>query len=341
MRVLFLILDPQHPASRYRVMQYLDYLGAHGVMPIVEKFPESYAAWKGLVARRPGPDLVFIQKKRLNWLVWRLLRKAGWRTIYDVDDAVMYSSSRHRSPFSFTRMFRFKSMVRHCDAVIAGNGYLKSLAEPLNANVHWLPTCMDLRKYEYRRPSASGGDASTGAPVTLGWIGGRKSVPFLKTLIPVFDRLALTLPGLKLKIVCSDFLACQRLPVEKKQWREQDEGKDVATFDIGIAPLPDDVWSRGKCATKLLQCMSAGVASIASPVGAHAEIIQEGRNGALARTPQEWFERIDLLARNPSLRAMMGPAGRATVEERYSLSVCAPRMLEILRRTADGSAPGR
>lgn len=336
MRVLFLILDPHHPATRYRVMQYLEYLSGHGVSPTVEKFPENYSGWKTLAARRPVPDAVVVQKKRLNWLVWRLVRKAGWKTIYDVDDAVMYASSRHRSPFSFTRMLRFKSMVRRSSAVIAGNAYLKSLAEPLNPNVHWLPTCMDLRRYPVRGADSGGRDASKGATVTVGWIGGRKSLPFVKSLTSVFDRLAESLPGLRLKIVCNEFFDATRIPIERKLWSEAEEAVDVAGFDINLAPLPDDHWSRGKCATKLLQGMAAGAASIASPVGAHQEIVQEGRNGTLARTPNEWQDKINLLARNPSIRAAFGAAGRATVEERYSLAVCAPKMLEILRKTVEG-----
>lgn len=324
MDVLFLIRGREHPASRYRVLQYLEPLAAEGIRAEVREFPHSHAEWKSLdpvLDRRP---VLFVQKKRLGPIrLWRL-RKRGVRVLYDFDDAVMYQSSRHDSPDSYGRSLRFRWMARGADGVIAGSQYLADLARPHNHRVWVIPTSIDVRKYPLHEAPSNG-------RVTLGWIGGAKSLVFLAALKPVFQRLARELPQIRLKIVCNEFFDCPPMEVVKKPWSEAEEGEDVRSFDVGLAPLPDDPWSRGKCATKLLQCMAAAVPCVASPVGSHEEILSDGENGLLARSHDEWASQVTRLVRDPSLAARIGAAGRRTVEERYSLASSAPRLLEALR----------
>jgi glycosyltransferase involved in cell wall biosynthesis len=151
---------------------------------------------------------------------------------------------------------------------------------------------------------------------------------------PVFEELHAKHPQTALKIVCNEFFDCPTMPVIKKAWAGAEEGTDVASFDIGLAPLPDDVWSQGKCATKLLQCMAAGVVSVASAVGVHREIIREGVNGCLASTHAEWLMKLDALVADPAARRTMGEAARKTVERDYSLAASQPKLLNVLRGAA-------
>jgi glycosyltransferase involved in cell wall biosynthesis len=331
-RVLFVSKGSEHPAGRYRVTQYLGWLVEHGVQPQVVPFPDSVLDWRGLFLAANPHDIIVIQKKRLPILPMLMVRRGHARLIYDVDDAVMYASSRHDSQDSATRMRQFVSMASKCDAVTVGNSYLKSLAEPHNKRVWIIPTAVDTRKYRLNDHSRQPDK------VTLGWIGGRKSLVFLKELGPVMDRLAEKHPNVQLKMICNEFFDCAKMPVVKTQWDEKTEADEVRTFDIGIAPLPDDVWSRGKCATKLLQCMAAGVPSVASPVGVHTDIIKEGVNGMLATNHDEWFAKLSALTGDIETRRRLGLAGRKTVEESYSLEATAPKMLEVFKAVlAQGS----
>jgi hypothetical protein len=121
------------------------------------------------------------------------------------------------------------------------------------------------------------------------------------------------------------------LQIVFKAWSEAEEAQDVASFDIGLTPLPDHPWAAGKCSTKLLQCMAAGVPCVASPIGSQKEVVSDGDSGLLAATEGEWFEKISLLVRDAALRERLGMAGRSRVEEAYSLAVSAPRLARILR----------
>jgi glycosyltransferase involved in cell wall biosynthesis len=242
----------------------------------------------------------------------------------------MFASSRHASPDSPKRMKSFSDMVTRSDTVIAGNSYLKSLTEPYNKNVHILPTTIELTKYQIKSYEPK---VTPDTLITLGWLGGAKSLVFLKILLPLLEDLTSRFKNIQLKIICNEFFKSNILPIIEQPWTESNEANDILSFDIGLAPLPDDPWSRGKCATKLLQYMAAGIPSIASTVGIHNDIIQDGANGFLVKYDEEWIDKLIQLIENPTLRQKMGLAGRKTVDDYYSVAVNAPKLLEILRTT--------
>lgn len=327
MKVSFIARGRDYSSTRYRVWQYLDYLKKNQVEVEFKEAPgaRSILKWLALVNQVREADIVFIQRKRISNFWLRRLKKKGARIIYDFDDALMFASSRHKSQDSPRRMKRFIRMVKGCDCIIVGNSYLKSLTEPHHPHIWILPTSIDLTKYkvkDYNNPMKE--------RITLGWIGGGKSLFFLKQLKPVLERIGKQYNNVELKIVCSDFFDSESIPVVKKIWREEEESQDILDFDIGLAPLPDDPWGRGKSATKLLQYMASGVPAVAAPVGVHNEIIKQGVNGWRARTPDEWFDKISRLIETPTLRRDIGLASRKTVEVNYSLQVNAPKLLDIL-----------
>ncbi len=335
MRLLMLTRGPDHPATRYRVNPYLVPLREAGIDPTPLPYPHGIAGWFGALRAARSHDAVFVQKKRLPGLFQNWLRRRGIPLIYDFDDAVLFRSSRHETPDSPARRRRFEAMVRASETVIAGSAYLRSLVEGIHPSVHVVPTSIDCSRYRVR--GHEGGDR-----VVLGWIGGRKSLEFLETLAPVLSRIGRDHPGSALKIVCNAFFRVDGLEVIEKPWREAEETEDVASFDIGLAPLPDDPWSRGKCATKLLQCMAAGVPTVASPVGSHEEIVTDGEDGMLASTPDEWYDRLTRLVQDVALRRRIGAAARRRVEAAYATAVSAPKLVAAVRGAlASRALPGR
>jgi glycosyltransferase involved in cell wall biosynthesis len=126
------------------------------------------------------------------------------------------------------------------------------------------------------------------------------------------------------------------VPVHCKPWRAESEVEDLRGFDVGLMPLPDDEWSRGKCGLKALQYMALGIPPVVSPVGVNTSIVRDGINGFHARSEEEWVDRITLLLSDESLRHRMGSEARRTVEQSYSHRVHAPRMARVLREAAAG-----
>ncbi|BBO18861.1 phosphatidyl-myo-inositol mannosyltransferase [Candidatus Brocadia pituitae] len=323
-KVYFLIQEWNHPASRYRVLQYLPYLKESYIESRVALFPDSFWQWMKLFSELKEYHTVFVQKKRLwRWQLWYLKRKRV-RIIYDFDDAVMFKSPVDGGVRSFKRQRTFARMVRYSDQVIAGNQYLELQALPYNKNITIIPTAIDTRRYtaiDYCRNKKN---------VTIGWIGSKSSLPFLKELTTAFDQLAAQDNSLELKIICNDFFDCRKMPVVKKMWALEDENADLQEIDIGLAPLPNHEWTKGKCATKLLQYLAAGIPVVCSPVGVHNEIIREGVNGFFAASPQDWIEKIGLLAKDKALRERIGREGKKTVESSYSLQANIPKFIDII-----------
>ena len=324
-KVYFLIQEWEHPASRYRVLQYVPYLKEAHIEGKVALFPDSFCKWMKLFSEIKNYDTIFIQKKRLwRWQLWYLKRK-HIKIVYDFDDAVMFKSPVDGGGRSFKRRRTFARMVRYSDQVIAGNQYLKMHALPYNKNIIIIPTAIDTSKYstkDYRRNKEK---------ITIGWIGSKSSLPFLKELTPAFDSIAGQYNSVELKIICNDFFDCDKMPVVKKTWALEEESSDLQDIDIGLAPLPNHEWTKGKCATKLLQYLTVGIPVVCSPVGVHNEIIQEGVNGLFAASVKEWTEKITILIKDKTLRERIGLEGKKTVESHYSLKANVPKFINAIK----------
>ena len=188
--------------------------------------------------------------------------------------------------------------------------------------VELIPTVVDTHRYRPRqaRPNET--------PV-IGWIGTPNTSRYLQPLLPVFKALQ---ARMRVRVVAvgarsEDFAGT---PVETLPWSEETEVESIQQFDIGIMPLPDSPWERGKCGYKLIQCMACGVPVVASPVGVNTVIVNPGKNGLLARD-DEWEEHLTTLLQDPELRRSFGAQGRKDVENWYSLEVQAPRLLNTIR----------
>ncbi len=316
-------------AARYRALQFVPYLEAVGWHVEVGVQGASLAERVALVRRARRADVVFVQKKRLAGWQLRAIRQSGARIVYDVDDAVLYRSSRHARRRSRTRERRFARTLRHADLVVAGNPHLAELVRRRGAEAVVLPLSFALERYA-RRPRV----ARPREELVLGWIGGGKSLAFLRPLAPTLERLGARHPELRLRVVCDRPFELERLPVESVAWSEASEGASVASFDIGLAPLPEDAWARGKSGTKLLQYFCAGVAAVASPVGVHCELAGGGSRALLATSHEEWEQALTRLIQEPELRLRLGSAAREYARTHHAVAPNAARLATWLHALA-------
>ena len=324
MRIAFLIKKFETPSSRYRILQYIPSLQKMGhdctVLRIPPRFHTRFFAFR----KMSDFSLVVLQKKLLNPLEFWFLRRYSKSLIYDFDDAIMYRDSQHINPDSRQRRQRFNRTVHNADWVIAGNQYLREKVP--NSRVSIIPTPIDMQRYHakiYRNEEKV---------VTLGWIGSKSTLAYLLDLKEVLEEIGRNFINVQLKIVCDTFFDCRHLSVIKKPWRYDEEIEDLHSFDIGLMPLSDDPWSRGKCAFKLLQYLAVGVPVVASPVGMNSEIVLNHKNGFLARNEHEWLEWLTLLIQEPDLRRQLGQKGRELVKTDYALHLHSHRMGNLFSR---------
>ena len=326
MKLLVLIQGHEIAASRYRILQYLPYLKDNGVSADVMEFPNTIMEYVGLYAKLDQYESVFVQRKRFHFPFLGLFRHKAKRIIYDLDDAVMYRNSLAGSPYSRTRQRRFEKMARACDAIIAGNSFLMELSLPYNSNVTLIPTSIPTSRYslkDYSRPRDI---------VTIGWIGDHGSIHYLESMKDVFDEVAKLHPGkVELKIICDVFFDCETMPVRKVSWSSETEVDELKDCDIGIMPLRDDPWSRGKCGLKILQYFGVGIPVVCTPVGVNRDVVHSGENGYWACNNMEWVDALSKLIDDAGQRRILGIAGRKILEDRYTVETNSSLILEVIK----------
>jgi glycosyltransferase involved in cell wall biosynthesis len=279
-----------------------------------------------MVSTLKDVDIVVILRKLLSPWKQKLIRRFAKKIVFEYDDSIMYRSSRWSNQYSGTRRSRFEKMVKQCDLVIAGNQFLKGEATKYvnKGKVHVIPTVVDIEGYAAKQYHGQKDE------MIIGWLGSKGTLYYLKELVPVLTEIGKRFPFARLKIVCNDFLDVPSMHVIKKEWTEEDEVADLQSFDIGLGPLTDDVWTRGKCGLKLVQYLAVGVPVICSPVGANKEIVTNGEVGFWAGNQREWIKKISILIENSELRKKMGEKGRERIERRYSLQAMAPQIVDML-----------
>jgi glycosyltransferase involved in cell wall biosynthesis len=229
------------------------------------------------------------------------------------------------------RKRKFAATCRWVDVVAAGNDVLAGVARASAPAVTILPTSIDTAAYQPTRAAAAD-------PPTIVWIGSPENLVYLEMIRPALARLMGRYPTLKMRVICSRFPDWSEVNIERIAWSSATEAEALAAAHIGVMPLTDDEWARGKCAFKLLQYMAAALPCVASPVGANTEAVIDGFNGFHARTVDDWEQRLEFLIRSPEVRASFGASGRAHVESRYAMRTYQARYLELLRRLAAGSS---
>ncbi|HEX3915566.1 MAG TPA: glycosyltransferase family 4 protein [Steroidobacteraceae bacterium] len=320
----------EQPSFRHRMRSLSESLQAAGWQVRCEQFPSGrygLRTWERRELLRWAHVAVLHQIK-LSMVEVRLFAALARRCIFDVDDAIYVRKPRRlgdlpdESPW---RKRKFAATCRRMDAVVAGNDVLAGVARGAARDVVVLPTSIDTSSYE--RSFAQPGEAPT-----VVWIGSPENLIYLDMLRPALARLGRRHPSLKLRVICSQFPDWNDVVVERVPWSSATEAHSLAGAHIGVMPLTDDAWSRGKCAFKLLQYMAAALPCVASPVGANTEAVRDGINGFHAANADEWELALEKLIVSPDLRARFGAQGRLQVEERYSMHNYRANYLALLDR---------
>lgn len=340
-------------SSRMRSLQYLPALAAGGVQVQVQAlFGDAallaryrrgryglgtalrcFAQRVATLQRRQQFDLLWIEKEALPW--WPLWAEAallrGVPYVLDYDDALFHNYDQHRLA-AVRHVFgrRLDGLMAKAALVVGGNDYLAQRARAAGAPwVEVLPTVIDLDRYP---APAINPVRLPGQLPRIVWIGSPSTVRYLQLLQEPLQALAQRLPFV-LRVIGGVF-SLPGVQVECVPWSEDTEVAAIAACDVGVMPLLDSPWERGKCGYKLIQYMACGLPVVASDVGVNPEIVRHGENGYLASTPGDWVAALEALLQSPSQRAQWGAKGRHRVEEAYCIQKTGPLMAQLLRTAA-------
>jgi glycosyltransferase involved in cell wall biosynthesis len=341
--------SPIGPSTRYRIEQYRPALSRQGIDVVT--LPLFGPTWFALLGVRstwlriPGKalyapcrllvrllqiaraafgdaDLVLVEQQYFPYLpAW--VEAALWirrkPTILEFDDAI-YLTFGHAS--------KLRRLCGRATLVIVGNRFLEDFARPHARHLAVIPTTVDTDRYTTSVPRDDD-------VFRVAWIGLPYNLPYLELVARPLADLARRGRRCELRIISSalpgDVSAFEGLDVVARPWSVQTEADELSACDLGIMPVPDDEWGRGKCGLKILQYMAAGLPVVASPVGVNADIVQEGVTGRLAATPEDWRAALESLALDPEAARAMGREGRRRVEQLYSLERGAALVAETYR----------
>ncbi|NJD35712.1 MAG: glycosyltransferase family 4 protein [Betaproteobacteria bacterium] len=318
-QILFISKGENSASTRYRALQFFPLLRRAGYAAAHATAAGSPMAYLHALRLAAAADIVVVLRKTFpRPLLW-LLRRLSRRLVFDFDDAIFCNTDGSSSN---TRMRRFAAMAAACDHLCAGNRFLADNALRFNPEVSLIPTSGDADRYSdnWEKPQDF---------VDLVWIGSRSTRKYLIEALPALRLATAHVPNLRLKSIADFDLPDAGLPTLAIPWSAETEARELGSAHIGIAPMRDDDWSRGKCALKVLQYMAAGLPVVSSDVGANAGVVTSGQTGYLVGNDQSWVERISMLANDAVLRDRLGAEGRARVRADYSIEPVFSRMIEV------------
>lgn len=334
-------------SSRYRSYQYIPSLESAGHKVTVSPlFDDEYIKIKYKTGQTPKlsivkslfrrmwavlsvrkSSVVFIEYELVPYMPAFLERWLHWRSIQmivDYDDALFHQYDQHKKHWIRQLLGKkIAKVMQSASIVVAGNRYLASYARDNGAkDVVIIPTVVDLQRYPVRLTQTGN------STFTIGWIGSPSTASYLNLIAPALSELCQD-QSIRIHLIGAGSIELPGITFSTIPWSDQTEIDELHRLDVGIMPLPDEPWARGKCGFKLIQYMACGLPVIASPVGVNSEIVTQGVNGYLAQTTDEWVSAIRQLKSNPNLRQVMGTAGRKRVEESYSLVVTTPMVQNL------------
>ena len=351
-------------SDRYRVYQFVPYLERSGYATTVRPFA-TRTLFRAMQSRGRLPvkilhalfssarrfadiaslhryDLVLVHREAFPFFtpfVERMAAQRHPRMIFSLDDAI-YAGHEDTSDLPHPVLYRLKhgdgvkEVFRRSTHVIAGCETLAAYARQFNERVTIMPTVVDVEQHAYEPPKPRQRE-----PITIGWWGSRSTAPYLTVVDGALRRISAVHQNRVRFVFWGDSEFKTDLPNSRViPFSLQAEVEELGKVDIGIMPMPDTPWTRGKCAFKAIQYMARGIPAVVSPVGMSADVIQHGANGFWARDEQEWFDRLDQLIRDENLRRHFSVAGRQTVEQRYSLQTWGPRLPKLFDEILEESA---
>jgi glycosyltransferase involved in cell wall biosynthesis len=337
------------PSQRFRFEQYIDFLKENGydydfsflITPEDDKifYSPGNQLKKGLIVLKcfftrlkdvlkvKQYDLIFIQREAFmtgTTFFEKQFAKSRAKVVFDFDDSIwMQNVSDANKKFSFLKdASKTSNIIALSDMIFAGNQYLADYAKPFNSNIRIVPTTIDTDEYQRMALPID-------EKVCIGWSGSITTIQHFKFAVPALQKIKKKYGDrIKIKVIGDANYRNDELDVISLNWNKQDELKELSSFDIGIMPLPDDEWAKGKCGLKGLQYMALEIPTIMSPVGVNSEIIQSGVNGFLAVSDDDYVNALSTLIDDEILRKKIGAEGRRTVVEKYSVKAWQQKYLQ-------------
>ncbi len=331
MKALCIVEPGKAPSTRLRLTDCVEHYQKLGIEITVLAGRRSSPPDRLRLLKAAGRHDVIVLFKTLSFSPFelRLLQKANPRIIFDFDDAVMFRDQKYNRPLRSKTFKKFVRTLKRCRAAVAGNDFLARFAEASGPKTTVLPTSIDVTKYKPR-------EFRDGPGLTIGWMGLSDGLGYLHHIHGALRHVSEKFPGLTLKVISDKPLELEGVKIDNHVWQLETEQEHLASFDIGIMPLWDSLWTRGKCGYKILQYMGVGTAVVASDVGANRDIVRSGENGYLARNDEDWRQMLGRLIQDAALRRAFGSRGRELVESHYSLENFARNYAALMQEIAKG-----
>lgn len=352
-RIAFIAPYPfsQAPSQRFRFEQYIDMLRSNGFEVSEHAFLDE-RGWASLykegsvfnkamamlrsffrrfflLFKLSGVDYVFIHREAsmigppvFEWIIAKVLRK---KYIYDFDDAIWLPNySETNAKFHKLKAYgKVKKIIRWADQVVVGNSYLKDYALQFNSNVQVIPTTIDLKNTHNIQTVHT-------EKIIIGWTGTHTTGKYLDQIVPVLQKLEKEFT-FEFRVISNQAPDFQMNSLNFMKWNKDTEIEDLSKINIGIMPMEDNEWSRGKCGFKGLQYMALEIPALMSPVGVNTEIIEHGVNGFLCESASDWESTLRQLIEDISLRKEIGKNGNQTVLEQFSVTSNTPNYLNLFK----------
>lgn len=351
-KILFLVLHRKgrSPGQRYRHEQYLEYFNQNGIECVVDPllktekedrifygrnlFPKILIGIKALLRRVRSViivsqfDTVYIYRDAFFFSTFfeKVIARRKVNIVYDFDDAIwLMDENPNQGVFNRLKSpSKTSTIISLSDRIIVGNEYLASFANQYHQDVQIIPSTIDFNQYLITK--------NTKDTICIGWTGSFSTIKHFETIIPALESIKEKYGDkVTFKLIGDPSYSNTELNIQGLRWSAETEVSDLSELDIGIMPLPDNEWTQGKCAMKGLQYMALEIPTIMSPVGVNSEIINEGKNGMLASSTEEWVQKLSELIDNSSLRKQMGKEGRKTILKDFSVEANKEKWLKAFQ----------
>lgn len=360
MKVLFVVSGTKRVAvTRYRVYQYLPYLKQHGleyeVFSIASDFTtklairspefneikrfayyvllfiERFFRFWFVILNAARFDVIFLQRAAFPFALKRIFKRMNKKIIFDIDDAIFLPDTQKQNMAmkfkTFIKRKELKNTLKIADCVIVENEYIRAYVSRFCSRAYKIPGPIDTERYfvKERMPETYKKE------IVLGWIGSPATTDYLHLMDNVFPKILSRFDNVKIVLIGAGNYEFPDRRLIKKNWCYEKEVGELQNFDIGIMPMPDDEWTRGKLGCKMLQYMAVGVPSAVSYTPTNAELIKDGENGFLIKTESQWLEKLSLLIQDEKLRERIGKRGRDTVLEKVSVASAGPVFFKVIK----------
>ena len=323
-KVLFIYQDEDMPSSRIRIFNLLPEVQKEGIYTYAVRYPKKIFEKIRLLKKIKQFDIIYLQKKLPSPPEVKILRRYAKKLIFDFDDAIYYRHDTREVLESKSRYLKFKYIIQNVDLVVAGNRILSDFASQFNKNVGVIPSAVETYNVPIKDYAAVDNN------IIIGWVGGKGNLHHLKMLFPIFQKLSLDY-RIQVNILCNASIEIPSVKIKCIPWRLETQAQEIALFDIGVMPLPNNKWTQGKCGYKALQYMAAAVPPVVSDVGSNRDILEHTKEGFLVPSIDGFYDAIKALIDDKDKRKEMGLNARKKIEKFFSVHVVGKMLADVLK----------